>query len=90
MTSFWKTLGTVSREKLAELGIAGTILGLIWVLGIWVWYDWMIGAYREAVPTAGNMLMFILLAWILIGLAVYLWRDPHAVRESLLSGSGSE
>jgi len=81
MTSFWKTMTDVTKEKLEQLGIAGTILGLVWIVGLWVWYDWMMGAYREAVPTAGNMLAIILVAWLVIGIAVYLWQDPHHVRE---------
>lgn len=84
MTGFWRTMADITGEKLEQLGLAGTILGVIWVIGLWVWFDWMMGAYREAVPQAGNYLLGFLIAWFVIGLAIYLWRDPHQVRESAL------
>lgn len=84
MTSFWKTMADVTREKLNELGIVGSLLGLIWVVGLWVWYDWMMGAYREGVPESGTMMLWILIAWLIVGMAIYLWRDPHGVRESMV------
>jgi hypothetical protein len=84
MTSFWKTMADVTREKLDQLGIAGSILGLVWIVGLWVWYDWMVGAYAEAVPTAGNLLGLAFVVWLLLGLGVYLWQDPHHVRAGLL------
>ena len=84
MTSFWKTMADVTREKLDQLGILGTILGLVWIVGLWVWYDWMVGAYAEAVPTAGNLLGLAFVVWLLLGLAIYLWQDPHHVRAGVL------
>ena len=83
MTGFWQTMAGETREALNQLGVVGTILGVIWVLGLWVWYDWMMGAYREAVPQAGNYFLGFLLVWFVIGLALYLWRDPHGVRKTV-------
>ena len=86
MTSFWKTVADVGGEKLEQLGILGTVLGLVWIVGAWVWFDWMMGAFREGVATAGWMLFGILLAWVIVGFAIYLWRDPHEIRSSFRAG----
>ena len=80
MVSFWKTVFELGRIKLKELGTVGTALGLIWVLGIWMWLDFTAGAYAEGMPGPGMYYAIFLLGWIVIGLAIYLWRDPHGIR----------
>lgn len=84
MTKFWKTMADVTGEKLQELGALGTVLGILWILGIWLLFDAMMEAYAEHVPTAGQMFGLLLVAWIIIGLAIYLWQDPHEVRDEYL------
>lgn len=79
-TGYWQTVGSATKEKLVELGAAGLVLGAIWLVGLWVWYDWMLGAFREEVPEAGYILLATLVGWLVLGLAIYLWRDPHGVR----------
>ena len=94
MVSFWKTVIDVGGIKLRELGALGTALGIIWVLGIWMWLDFMTGAFAENMPQAATYYTIFLLGWIVVGLAVYLWRDPHGVRSAGVEGvdipSGSE
>lgn len=82
MTSFWKTIVDLGGEKIQQLGIIGSILGVIWIVGAWVLFDWMTGAWTEGFAQAGNTWGLVLLVWLIIGLAVYLWFDPHGVRES--------
>ncbi|WP_254768071.1 hypothetical protein [Salinilacihabitans rarus] len=81
---YWRTVGSLTKAKLAQLGAPGVVLGVIWLVGLWVWYDWAAGAYREQVPQAGRILLGILIAWLLAGLAIYLWRDPHGARSALV------
>lgn len=78
--SFWK----VTKHKLLQLGWPGIVVGIIWVVGLYVWYDWAVGAYREQVPEAGQILLGILIVWFLLGVAIYAWRDPHGARAALV------
>jgi len=80
MTSFWKTMFELGRIKLQALGAVGAVLGVVWVVGILFLWDTMSGAYAEGMPEPGMAYALMLLAWIVIGLAVYLWRDPHGIR----------
>lgn len=80
MVSFWKTMIDLGRIKLQELGALGTVLGAIWVLGILFLWDTMTGAYAEGMPEPGMVYGLMLLAWLVIGLAIYIWRDPHGIR----------
>ncbi|HKL28777.1 MAG TPA: hypothetical protein VJ898_05850 [Natrialbaceae archaeon] len=82
MASFWKTMAELGREKLDELGVVGTVLGAVWVLGILTWWDFMTGAYAENMAQPGQYYGIILAAWIVVGLAVYAWRDPHGIRST--------
>lgn len=81
MTSYWRNLADLTRPKLEELGAAGIVLGIIWVLGLWVFYDWMMGAFAEYAEQAAMYFGIALIAWFVLGVAVYLWKDPHGVRE---------
>mgnify|MGYP006301058319 CR=1 FL=1 len=82
MTSFWRTMAEVGREKIHQLGTLGTVLGLLWVVGLIVLYDLMDGAFREGFAQAGNSWLGVLAVWFVIGAVVYLWQDPHGVRAS--------
>ena len=84
MTSFWKTMADLGRDRIQQLGALGTALGVLWIVGLWLLYDLMDGAFREGFIQAGNTWLGVLLVWIVIGLAVYLWTDPHGVRASRL------
>lgn len=80
MVSFWKTMFELGRIKLQELGTVGVLLGAIWVLGIGMWADFTLGAYAEGMPGPGMYYALFLVAWIVLGLVIYLWQDPHGVR----------
>ena len=80
MTKFWTTTGGLAKEKLQQLGTLGMVLGAIWVLGILFLWDTMTGAYAEGMPEPGLYYAGFLVAWIVVGLAVYVWRDPHGIR----------
>lgn len=80
MVSFWKTMFDLGGQKLEQLGLAGGILGAIWLIGLWVFYSWMTGAYLEGFDGAGGMWGITLFIWFLIGAVVYLWQDPHGIR----------
>lgn len=86
MASFWKTMVELGRIKLQELGAAGTVLGVIWVIGIWFLWDTMTGAYAEGMSEPGIYYGIMLLGWLVIGLAVYLWKDPHGIRSGSSEG----
>ena len=80
MVSFWRTMADLGGQKLQELGVLGTALGILWVLGIWMWWDITMGAYAERMPGTATYFIAILVVWIVVGLAVYLWQDPHGIR----------
>ena len=80
MASFWKTTGGLAKEKLQQLGTRGLVLGAIWVLGILFLWDTMMGAFAEGMGQPGMYYAGFLVVWLIIGLAVYLWRDPHGIR----------
>lgn len=82
MTSFWKTVWELGSQKLGEMGWLGVVLGLIWVLGIGMWGDFMMGAFAEGMSQPGTMYGLLLVAWILVGLGIYIWQDPHGLRSS--------
>ncbi len=82
MVSFWKTIVDLGTDKIQQLGALGAVLGVLWIVGAWVLFDWMTGAWTEGFAQAGNMWGLSLLLWLLIGLAIYIWRDPHGVRTS--------
>lgn len=82
MTSFWKTMVELGGEKVQQLGALGTAIGVLWIVSAWVLFDWMTGAWKEGFAQAGNMWGLSLLVWLVIGLAIYLWFDPHGVRAS--------
>lgn len=85
MASYWRNLAELTRPKIQELGAIGVVSGIIWLVGLWVWFDWMTGAYAEGVEQAGMYLGLALIVWFLLGVVVYLWRDPHSVRESMMT-----
>jgi len=89
MTSFWNTMVDLGREKIQQLGALGTALGVVWIIGLWVLYDVMDGAFREGFAQAGNTWLGILLVWLVIGVAIYLWRDPHGIRGTRMPSSES-
>lgn len=80
MASFWKTMLELGVEKIRQLGGVGAVLGFLWIVMAWVLFDWMTGAWTEGFAQAGNMWGLSLLIWLVIGLAVYLYFDPHGVR----------
>ena len=80
MTSFWKSITDLGGEKLRQLGAVGAALGVIWIVGLWVLFDWMTGAWAEGFMQAGNWWGGLLVVWFIVGLAIYLWQDPHGVR----------
>jgi hypothetical protein len=84
MARFWKSMADLGGEKLEQLGIVGSILGVLWIVGLWVLYDWMTGAWAEGFMQAGNSWGLVLVLWFLIGLGLYLWFDPHGVRTARL------
>ena len=85
---YWRSVASLTKQKLQELGAVGIVLGIIWLGGLWMWYVWAMDAYKELQPQAGQLLLGIMLVWLLVGLAIYLWRDPHHVRASSGGRSG--